>query len=123
MAASSWIYWVITSILTLLVMVAWGIVSRFQRRRILRESAAERPGAELGGTAGALPTAITGFWTSRGASGVWGVGSVRAFDGTAPLEKGGGRRSVRSSLHRFGDGGDNSSCGGCGGCGTGCAGR
>jgi len=61
-------------------------------------------------------TAITGFWTTRGSSGVWGERVIRV-ERTLSNDNFCGRVSgVHSDKATCGDGG------GCGGCGGGCGG-
>jgi len=106
MALYSWIYWVVTAILTSLVMLAWYMVSRVQRRRMVRDFSAKAAAAGIR-SPGVQPTAISGFWTSWGAEGAWGFDREFGRGGLSPH-----MGHVRSSFDDYG-------CGGCGGCGGG----
>jgi hypothetical protein len=66
--------------------------------------------------------AITGFWTTRGSSGVWGEHDVRVRIASAEDSSdvrsalGAGRGRFNSESMRIEQGGCYGGCGGCGGC-------
>jgi len=84
-SAWSWLYWVITVILTAAVLVGWFFVSRVQNKKMKKQLGNNNGGTELHSL---HAHAITGFWTSRGDSAIWDERPVRA-------EETGSHESVR----------------------------
>lgn len=101
----------VTAILMALVLFAWFLVSRLQNLKMVKQLAQEaRPGsmphASQQQPYHAGPYTITGFWTTRGASGVWGDGAIRGRNG--------------NTWNGNGDCGASIVSGADGGCGGGC---
>jgi hypothetical protein len=119
----SWIYWVATALLTGLVLLAWFLVFRAQNAKMAKHMQPDDGQLEQSAMQ-SLQSSITGFWTSRAASGVWSERAIKADDAPVrrplgPLERRLTSRShvtVRGGCTAAGDGG--AACGG--GCGGGC---
>jgi hypothetical protein len=111
-----WLYSLVTVILTAAIFAGWFVISHYQNKNMARKLRIGNEDEQEMFNMDTQNTAITGFWTTRGSSGVWGERVIRVERTTSDDSFCGRVSRVHSDKATCGDGG------GCGGCGGGCGG-